>query len=175
MAPTGDGAGCLVALPHAFLKAVVKQDCNVELPQPEQYGVGMCFLPHEDKDLYNRAKGIITDVAQGLGHDVLGWRRVPTDPVGVGPSALATQPVVEQVFLSLSSQDTYGKTDAEQQVTLKHVTDIMEVSVLFAKLVVVESKNANTSQNKPQEFKCEGNPQYKLQATLSAWITANSK
>ena len=120
--PTGDGAGCLVALPHASLKAVAKQDCNVELPQPEKYGVGMWFLPHQDKDLYNRAKGLITDVAQGLGHNVLGWRQVPTDQ-GVGPSASATQPVVEQVFLSLSCQDTYGKTDAEQQVTLKRVTD----------------------------------------------------
>lgn len=40
----------------------------------------------------------------------------------------ATQAVVEQVFLGLSSQGTYGKTDAEQQVTLKHVTDIKVVS-----------------------------------------------
>ena len=114
---TGDGAGCLVAMPHAFLKSVAKSDCNVDLPQPEDYGVGMCFLPNSDTALYNKAKSVITDVAKQLGHDVLGWRKVPTDPTDVGPSALATQPVVEQIFLSKSSQETYSHTDAEQQAS----------------------------------------------------------
>lgn len=118
-------------MPHAFLKAVVKQDCHVDLPEPEQYGVGMCFLPNQDEGLYNRAKGIIADVAQGLGHDVLGWRQVPTDPTGVGPSALATQPVVEQLFLSLSSQDTYGQTDAEKQVRVGHINRLLIIVLCF--------------------------------------------
>ena len=103
-------------MPHAFLKSVVKEDCSVDLPEPEQYGVGVCFLPNSDKDLYDKSKGIMTKVASDLGHKVLAWRKVPTDPSNVGPSALATQPVVEQLFLSLSSQDTYGQTDVEQQV-----------------------------------------------------------
>ena len=60
---------------------------------------------------------MITDLAKQLGHDVLGWREVPTDPTDVGPSALATQPVVEQIFLSKSSQETYSHTDAEQQAS----------------------------------------------------------
>ena len=112
----GDGAGCLVAMPHDFLKTVVKEDCGVDLPEPEDYGVAMCFLPNADKELYAKAKAIITDVAGKLGHEILGWRKVPTDPTDVGPSALATQPVVEQLFLSNSCQETYCHTDAEQQV-----------------------------------------------------------
>ncbi len=117
VAYTGDGAGCLVGMPHDFLKAVVKKDCGVELPEAEDYGVGMCFLPNADKVLYAKAKAIITDVAERLGHEILGWRQVPTDPTDVGPSALATQPVVEQIFLSNSCQETYCRTDAEQQVS----------------------------------------------------------
>ena len=112
----GDGAGCLVAMPHAFLRAVVKADCDVDLPEPEDYGVGMCFLPNADKALYAKAKAIITDTARSCGHEILGWRTVPTDSTGVGPSALATQPIVEQIFLSNSCNETYGHTDAEQQV-----------------------------------------------------------
>lgn len=106
-------------MPHAFLKRVVKDDCKVDLPEPDQYGVGMCFLPNSDKDLYNKSKAIMTKVAKDLGHEVLAWRQVPTDPSNVGPSALATQPVVEQLFLSLSVQETYGQTDVEQQVNIR--------------------------------------------------------
>ena len=38
---TGDGAGILLQIPDAFLRAVA----GVELPPPGRYGVGMCFLP----------------------------------------------------------------------------------------------------------------------------------
>jgi len=105
-----------VAMPHDFLKTVAKKDCGVDLPEPEDYGVGMCFLPNADKELYAKAKSIITKVAEELGHEVLGWRSVPTDSTGIGPSALATQPIVEQIFLGNSCQETYCHTDAEQQV-----------------------------------------------------------
>ncbi len=119
--PPGDGAGCLVAMPHDFLKTMVKKDCSVDLPEPEEYGVGMCFLPNADKELYAKAKSIITKVAEQLGHEVLGWRSVPTDSTGIGPSALATQPIVEQIFLGNSCQETYCHTDAEQQVSSRVV------------------------------------------------------
>lgn len=52
-------------------------------------------------------------VAESLGHDVLGWRSVPTDNSGLGQSVLQTEPVVEQVFLTPSSR---SKADFEQQV-----------------------------------------------------------
>lgn len=113
----GDGAGCLVAMPHDFLKLIAQQDCNVDLPSPDEYGVAMCFLPNSDDALYKRAKEIITETADSLGHKVLGWRKVPTDGTDVGPSALSTEPVIEQMFISNSSQSTYGKTDVEQQVS----------------------------------------------------------
>ncbi len=55
---TGDGAGCLVAIPHDFFARVVREDCDVRLPGPEQYAVGHLFLPKEP-ELYNAAKGIV--------------------------------------------------------------------------------------------------------------------
>ena len=57
-ANTGDGAGCLVAIPHGFFARVVREDCDVRLPGEGQYAVGHLFLPKEP-ELYNAAKGII--------------------------------------------------------------------------------------------------------------------
>lgn len=54
-------------------------------------------------------------VAESLGHTVLGWRSVPTDNTGLGKSALLTEPVVEQVFLTPSPG---SKVDLERQVVL---------------------------------------------------------
>ena len=59
---TGDGAGCLVAIPHDFFARVVREDCDVRLPGPEQYAVGHLFLPKEP-ELYNAAKGIVAKCA----------------------------------------------------------------------------------------------------------------
>ena len=38
---TGDGAGILIQLPDAFLRA----EAGFELPEPGRYGVAVCFLP----------------------------------------------------------------------------------------------------------------------------------
>src|SRR4051812_49568825 len=40
-ADTGDGAGILVQMPHAFLRG----GAELRLPEPGAYGVGGCFLP----------------------------------------------------------------------------------------------------------------------------------
>lgn len=52
-------------------------------------------------------------VAESLGHTILGWRKVMTHNADLGHSALQTEPVIEQVFLTSSSRSTAG---FEQQV-----------------------------------------------------------
>ncbi|KAI3766184.1 hypothetical protein L2E82_16236 [Cichorium intybus] len=52
-------------------------------------------------------------VAESLGHTVLGWRTVPTDNSGLGKSAIQTEPVIEQVFLTPTSR---SKADFEQHM-----------------------------------------------------------
>src|SRR6188768_1028554 len=46
-ANTGDGAGILTALPHAFLRKVAKQDLGADLPEPGQFAAGIVFLPQD--------------------------------------------------------------------------------------------------------------------------------
>ncbi|KAI3846660.1 hypothetical protein MKW92_019453 [Papaver armeniacum] len=108
---TGDGAGILVALPHDFFIEVAK-DVGFQLPPAGEYAVGMLFMPTSDSRR-EESKIVFTKVAESLGHEVLGWRTVPTDNSGLGKSALQTEPVVEQVFLAKSPR---SKADFEQQM-----------------------------------------------------------
>ncbi|KAK6925989.1 Glutamate synthase, alpha subunit, C-terminal [Dillenia turbinata] len=108
---TGDGAGILVALPHEFYRKAAKE-AGFELPPAGQYAVGMLFLPTSESRR-EESKIVFTQVAESLGHSVLGWRSVPTNNSGLGKSALETEPVVEQVFLTPTPR---SKADFEQQM-----------------------------------------------------------
>ncbi|XP_019414790.1 PREDICTED: glutamate synthase [NADH], amyloplastic isoform X1 [Lupinus angustifolius] len=107
-ANTGDGAGILVALPHHFYQEIV----DFELPPLGKYAVGMLFLPTSNSRR-EESKKIFQKVAESLGHSILGWRTVPTDNTGLGKSAVQTEPVVEQVFLTPSTQ---SRVDLERQM-----------------------------------------------------------
>ncbi|KAL2540246.1 Glutamate synthase 1 [NADH] [Abeliophyllum distichum] len=108
---TGDGAGILVALPHDFYKEAA-MEAGFELPPPGEYAVGMFFLPTSESRR-EQSKIVFRKVAESLGHTVLGWRPVPTDNSGLGKSALQTEPVIEQVFLTSTPR---SKADFEQQM-----------------------------------------------------------
>jgi len=54
-------------------------------------------------------------VAGQLGHDVLAWRRVPTCDEGLGESAKATEPQIEQCFLARSRAPVTSSPDPDAQ------------------------------------------------------------
>ncbi|KAL3701002.1 hypothetical protein R1sor_019024 [Riccia sorocarpa] len=104
---TGDGAGIMVALPHNFFAAIAEKEIGCKLPPRGQYAVGMFYLP-TDKARRVESKEVFKRVAESLGHKLLGWRKVKTDNSSLGQSALETEPVVEQVFLTQSSKSKLG-------------------------------------------------------------------
>jgi len=112
---TGDGAGILTALPHEFLTRVAREDLGQELPAPGQFAAGLVFLPQEDveRELCKRSVELL--VAE-QGQRVVGWRRVPTDAdmADIGPSARATEPVIEQLFVA--AEDGLSGDDFERQL-----------------------------------------------------------
>ncbi|WP_296699564.1 glutamate synthase central domain-containing protein, partial [Thiocapsa sp. UBA6158] len=91
----GDGAGILVQIPDAFLRAQV----SFELPSVGEYGVGMVFLPR-DADARGLMQDIIDRHVREGGQRVLGWRDVPVDNSDLGKSVLPTEPLVQQVFIA---------------------------------------------------------------------------
>ncbi|AQK97509.1 Glutamate synthase 1 [NADH] chloroplastic [Zea mays] len=119
---TGDGAGIMVALPHDFFKEVTK-DAGFELPPPGDYAVGMFFMPTDEKRR-EKGKAEFKKVAESLGHVILGWRPVPTDNSDLGESALETEPVIEQVFVTKSSR---SEAEFEQQLYILRRLSIISV------------------------------------------------
>ncbi len=94
----GDGAGILVQMPDAFLRATV----DFELPAAGEYAVGMVFLPKEPAPR-ETMEAIIQRHIEDVGQKVLGWRDVPVDNRDLGESVLPSEPVVRQVFVGRSS------------------------------------------------------------------------
>jgi glutamate synthase domain-containing protein 2/glutamate synthase domain-containing protein 1/glutamate synthase domain-containing protein 3 len=94
---TGDGAGILIQIPHAFF-ARECGELGINLPEPGRYGVAMCFLPVEK---HNRlqCEGVFERIAQEEGCTVLGWRDTPVNGDAVGREARRSQPYIEQLFL----------------------------------------------------------------------------
>src|SRR5688572_20035586 len=74
---TGDGAGVLLQMPHKFLVAVAGK-ARITLPEPEQYGCGIVFLPR-NPTLRRRIEEVFEKIVQSEGQTVLGWRTVPTN------------------------------------------------------------------------------------------------
>ena len=91
----GDGAGILVQIPDAFLRAVLE----FALPAVGDYGVGMVFLPREAEARARMIETVERHLTEG-GQRVLGWRDVPVDNRDLGPSVLPSEPVVRQVFVA---------------------------------------------------------------------------
>ncbi|MGH7409601.1 MAG: glutamate synthase large subunit, partial [Candidatus Methylomirabilis sp.] len=94
---TGDGAGILIQMPHAFLT----RECTkigIALPAPKHYGVGLVFLP-TDPAQAARCRAMFEEIIREEEQTLLGWRDVPTDDSPIGPSAKAAEPVITQIFI----------------------------------------------------------------------------
>lgn len=107
----GDGAGILIQIPDAFLRACC-DDLGINLPEPENYGVGMVFLP-QPVATRNHCETLIEQTIAEEGQSLLGWRDVPTDNAGLGDSVRQVEPVVRQVFIgrgdSCTSTDDFER------------------------------------------------------------------
>ncbi|WP_019816141.1 glutamate synthase large subunit [Saccharomonospora saliphila] len=99
---SGDGAGILLQLPDAFLRAVAGH----ALPGPDTrgrntYAAGLVFLPG-DPGPRAEAEALIERLAAEEDLRVLGWRALPTDPdaADLGPTARSVMPHFAMVFVA---------------------------------------------------------------------------
>src|ERR1700690_621524 len=99
---TGDGAGVLIQIPHKFF-ARETATLGFTLPAPGEYGIGMVFLPVERHQRL-RTEGIIERIVKEEGLSVPGWRDTPIDGTAIGRVARASQPYIEQIFVSRGEQ-----------------------------------------------------------------------
>jgi len=107
----GDGAGILIQMPDAFLRAVTA-DLGFTLPAEGDYAVAHFFLPQEeDRRAYVIKRTEETIAAEG--QKVLGWRDVPVDNSDLGYSVIPTEPHHMQLFIergdNCADQDAFER------------------------------------------------------------------
>ena len=120
---TGDGCGLLMQKPDGFLRKVARECGAGDLS--ELYGVGaLMFSPNPERE--SRARKILTRSLTDQGLEVAGWRRIPTNPDGLGPIALASLPLFAQVFINsqdLSREELRAKLLIARRLAEKELCD----------------------------------------------------
>ncbi len=96
---TGDGAGILLQMPDAFMRAVLDED----LPPPGAYGVCVCFLPQE-QDRREELEALLERAVTDEGQRVVAWRDVDVDKDYVGITANFFAPYVKQLVVAASDE-----------------------------------------------------------------------
>ncbi len=82
---SGDGAGILLQMPHAFLQGVFDA-----LPAPGEYGIAHWMVPREMSDV--DARRITEGALARVGLSSAAWREVPVDSSVLGPTSASTEP-----------------------------------------------------------------------------------
>jgi len=107
----GDGAGILVQIPDALLRAWAGKE-GVSLPAAGEYAVAMCFLP-QDQLAREMAMAQLEHFLTVEKQPLIGWRDVPTDTTGLGDAVLAQMPVIRQAIIgrgpNVKDQDAHER------------------------------------------------------------------
>ncbi len=123
---TGDGAGILIQIPHAFF-AKEAAALDFSLPAPGEYGVAMCFLPVEQQQRLT-CEGLLEQVSREEGLTVLGWRDAPVNVDAIGRVARASQPYIEQFFVGQPAGMTPDEFERKLFVVRKRVESLVSSS-----------------------------------------------
>ena len=97
---TGDGAGLLLKIPHAFFRKVMESRHHGGEGNGSRqdggspcFGIAMIFGGEGEEEK-------IESAVRGEGCEVIAWRDVPTDPSAIGRDARAVMPRIRQVFIA---------------------------------------------------------------------------
>jgi glutamate synthase (NADPH/NADH) large chain len=123
---TGDGAGIMIQIPHAFFE----RECarlGFTLPLPGEYGVGVVFLPVERHQRL-LCEGIFERIVREEGLAILGWRDTPLAADTIGRIARASQPYIEQIFIRRAPGMDQDTLERKLYVIRKRIEAEMEQS-----------------------------------------------
>jgi glutamate synthase (NADPH/NADH) large chain len=104
----GDGAGILIQMPDAFLRAEAAK-LGINLPKEGEYACGIVFLPQSSNGRA-AAESAVARIVHEEGQTFLGWRDVPRDNAGLAAAAREIEPVMRQVFIAKG--ENVGDQDA---------------------------------------------------------------
>ena len=93
---TGDGAGLLLKIPHAFFRKALAAKTK------DDFGIAMIFGGEGEEKA-------IEGVVKSEGCDVLAWRDVPIDPDAIGKDARKVMPRIRQLFIAAKNAEDAKK------------------------------------------------------------------
>src|ERR1700724_2616972 len=128
---TGDGAGILIQIPHAFFDREAAT-LGFSVPAAGEYGVGMVFLPVDPHDRL-LCEGIVEKIASEEGLTVLGWRDTPINGNMIGRLARNSQPYIEQIFIKSAPGMDQDALERKLYVVRKRAEAIVSESDLKEK------------------------------------------
>ena len=129
---TGDGAGILIQLPHAFLRKHAGEFGLEEgaLPPPGEVAVAVCFLPADEARRATLEQELESTVS-AENQVPLGWRDVPIDPERCGTIAREAMPVIRQ-FLIGRGPDTPDQDAFERKLfVIRRTTELRTTEISF--------------------------------------------
>ena len=109
---SGDGAGILTRIPDQFFRGIL----DFELPPSGSYAAGLVFLP---KGFNSKLR--IAEIAVEEGLEILGWRKLPTDPSKLGATAKSVMPEFEQIFIQSCANERDLDLDRRAFVLRKRI------------------------------------------------------
>ncbi len=121
---TGDGAGVLMQIPHAFYSAEIKG-----LPEPGKYGTGLMFLPVE-KDQASACVDIFTGVAEAEGLKITAWREIEVDNSVLGEISLSSEPYIRQVVVAPAKRVDQTELERKLYIVRKQAEKAVRSSAL---------------------------------------------
>ena len=140
---TGDGAGILIQIPHAFFVRECKE-LGFTLPPEGLYGVGMVFLPVEPQPRL-QVEGILERIAREEGLAVLGWRDTPVNSDAIGRVGRASQPYIEQIFIRGAAGMSQDELERKLYIVRKRAeTEIAASDIHDKSFFYVPSLSART-------------------------------
>ncbi|XP_022766578.1 ferredoxin-dependent glutamate synthase, chloroplastic isoform X2 [Durio zibethinus] len=114
---SGDGSGVMTSIPWDLFDNWAENQGIASFDKLHT-GVGMIFLPQDDK-LIEEAKKVIVNTFRQEGLEVLGWRPVPVNTSVVGFYAKEAMPNIQQVFVRVVKEENVDDIERELYICRK--------------------------------------------------------
>jgi glutamate synthase (NADPH/NADH) large chain len=119
---TGDGSGLLLSLPKSFFE---KEAAKEGIALPQVYAVAMVFSRDE------RHFDVIQSICKENDLEVIYTREVPIDTDALGEQALATLPIIKQLFVTPKSPVATNRFEALVYLSRKEIEAALQADDTF--------------------------------------------
>jgi glutamate synthase domain-containing protein 1 len=117
--------GMLFGMPDNFMRIQAKEHFGVELPPMGQYAVANVFFPpgSDTKAIMGDCKQILERLAKDRGLKAIGWRPVPVDNSMLGKEPLDSEPITQQIFISMEKETSQQAFEQDLMLVRKMAED----------------------------------------------------